>query len=124
MGAICWSPLNGGWLTGRFRKYSDIDMSRGRAARIPQRFDPTLPGNQRKLELVEELLKVAADAGCSLTNLAIAFVLEHPSVTAAIIGPRTMEQLVELLPAADVVLDAGILDRIDDLVPPGTTVNP
>src|SRR5437763_10876287 len=105
MGAICWSPLNGGWLTGRFRKYSDIDMSTGRAARIPQRFDPSLPGNQRKLELIEELLKVAADAGCSLTHLAIAFVLEHPAVSAAIIGPRTMEQMLDLVPAVDVQLD-------------------
>jgi aryl-alcohol dehydrogenase-like predicted oxidoreductase len=124
MGVIVWSPLNGSWLTGRYRQPSDVDMSRGRAARIPQRFDPALPGNQRKLELVEELLKVAADAGCSLTQLAVAFVLEHPAVTAAIIGPRTMEQLVELLPAADVSLDAAILDRIDGLVPPGETINP
>ena len=123
MGVIPWSPLNGSWLTGRYRKGTDIDMSSGRAARIPQRFDPSLPGNQRKLELIEELLKVAADAGCSLTQLAIAFVLEHPAVSAAIIGPRTMEQMLDLLPAVEVQLDKSVLDRIDELVPPGTNVN-
>jgi aryl-alcohol dehydrogenase-like predicted oxidoreductase len=123
MGVIPWSPLNGSWLTGRYRQGADIDMSSGRAARIPQRFDPSLPGNQRKLELIEELLKVAADAGCSLTHLAIAFVLEHPAVSAAIIGPRTMEQMLDLLPAVDVQLDKAVLDRIDELVPPGTNVN-
>jgi aryl-alcohol dehydrogenase-like predicted oxidoreductase len=123
MGVIPWSPLNGSWLTGRYRKGADIDMSSGRAARIPQRFDPSLPGNQRKLELIEELLKVAADAGCSLTHLAIAFVLEHPAVSAAIIGPRTMEQMLDLLPAVEVRLDKDVLDRVDELVPPGTNVN-
>ena len=123
MGVIPWSPLNGSWLTGRYRQGADIDMSSGRAARLPQRFDPSLPGNQRKLELIEELLKVAADAGCSLTHLAIAFVLEHPAVSAAIIGPRTMEQMLDLLPAVDVQLDKAVLDRIDELVPPGTNVN-
>jgi aryl-alcohol dehydrogenase-like predicted oxidoreductase len=124
MGVIPWSPLNGSWLTGRYRKGTDIDMSSGRAARLPQRFDPSLPGNQRKLELVEELAKVAADAGCSLTHLAIAFVLEHPAVSAAIIGPRTMEQLTDLLPAMELRLDRDVLDRIDEIVPPGTNVNP
>jgi aryl-alcohol dehydrogenase-like predicted oxidoreductase len=124
MGVIPWSPLNGSWLTGRYRKGTDIDMSSGRAARLPQRFDPSLPGNQRKLELVEELSKVAADAGCSLTHLAIAFVLEHPAVSAAIIGPRTMEQLTDLLPAMELRLDRDVLDRIDEIVPPGTNVNP
>ncbi|HET6910663.1 MAG TPA: aldo/keto reductase [Mycobacteriales bacterium] len=123
MGVIPWSPLNGSWLTGRYRQGADIDMSSGRAARLPQRFDPSLPGNQRKLELIEELLKVAADAGCSLTHLAIAFVLEHPAVSAAIIGPRTMEQMLDLLPAVEVQLDKAVLDRIDELVPPGTNVN-
>ena len=67
---------------------------------------------------------VAADAGCSLTHLAQAFVLQHPAVTSAIIGPRTMEQLTDLLAGADVTLDSAILDRIDELVPPGTDVNP
>ena len=123
MGVIAWSPLNGGWLTGRYRKGTDVDMSKGRASRIPQRFDPTLPGNARKLDLIDELDKVAADAGVSLTHLAQAFVLAHPAVTSAIIGPRTREQLDDLLAGADVRLDDDVLDRIDELVPAGTNVN-
>jgi aryl-alcohol dehydrogenase-like predicted oxidoreductase len=123
MGVITWSPLAGGWLTGRYRKESDIDMTRGRAQRIPQRFDPSLPGNARKLEAVEELIKIAADAGTSLTHLAVAFVIAHPAVTSAIIGPRTMDQLTSLLDGAEVTLDDAILDRIDQIVPPGVTLN-
>ena len=122
MGVIPWSPLAGGWLTGRYRRGSDLPTT-GRAARTPGRFDPSIPANQRKLDLVEELLKVAADAGCSLTHMAHAFVLSHPAVSAAIIGPRTMEQLEDALAGADVTLDDDVLDRIDTLVPPGTTVN-
>jgi aryl-alcohol dehydrogenase-like predicted oxidoreductase len=123
MGVITWSPLAGGWLTGRFRNTEDIDMNSGRAQRLPRRFDPSLPGNARKLELVEELIKVAADAGTSLTHLAVAFVLTHPAVTSAIIGPRTMDQLQDLLAGAEVALDDQVLDRIDALVPPGVTIN-
>ncbi|HMC52678.1 MAG TPA: aldo/keto reductase, partial [Acidimicrobiales bacterium] len=122
MGVIPWSPLNGGWLTGRYRHGTPLPTS-GRAARMPHRFDPARPENRVKLDLIEELLKVAADAGMPLTHLALAFVLEHPAVTSAIIGPRTMEQLVDQLPAADVRLDAAALDRIDELVAPGTNVN-
>ena len=123
MGVITWSPLAGGWLSGKYRKDSDIDMSSGRAQRIPRRFDPSLPGNARKLELVEELVKVAADAGTSLVHLALAFVVAHPAVTSAIIGPRTMDQLQDLLAAADVTLNDEVLDRIDAIVPPGVTPN-
>lgn len=123
MGVIAWSPLAGGWLTGKYRQDSDIDMTSGRASRIPQRFDPSLPGNARKLEIVEELIKIAADAGTSLTHLAVAFVISHPAVTSAIIGPRTMDQLTDLLEGADVTLDDAILDRIDQIVPPGVTLN-
>jgi aryl-alcohol dehydrogenase-like predicted oxidoreductase len=122
MGVIPWSPLAGGWLTGRYRRGEALPTS-GRARRVPQRFDYSLPENQRKLDLVEDLLKVAADAGLSLTHLAHAFVLEHPAVTAAIIGPRTMEQLVDVLAGADARLGDDVLDRIDELVPPGTNVN-
>ena len=100
------------------------DMSTGRARRIPQRFDPAVPGNMAKLAAVEELIKIAADAGCSLTHLALAFVTTHPGVTSAIIGPRTMEQLTDLLAGADVTLDDDVLDRIDQIVPPGVTLNP
>ena len=123
MGVITWSPLAGGWLSGKYRKDSDIDMSSGRAQRIPRRFDPSLPGNARKLEAVEELVKVAADAGTSLVHLALAFVVAHPAVTSAIIGPRTMDQLQDLLAAADVTLNDEVLDRIDAIVPPGVTLN-
>jgi aryl-alcohol dehydrogenase-like predicted oxidoreductase len=124
MGVIAWSPLAGGWLTGRYRKDTDIDMTSGRASRIPQRFDPSLPENARKLEIIEELIKIAADAGTSLTHLAIAFVISHPAVTSAIIGPRTMEQLTDLLDGAGLALDDVILDRIDQVVPPGVNLNP
>src|SRR5689334_15054534 len=124
MGVIVWSPLAGGWLTGRYRKDADIDMTTGRARRLPHRFDPSLPGNQAKLAAVEELIKVAADAGCSLTHLALAFVTAHQAVTSAIIGPRTMDQLTDLLAGASVTLDDAVLDRIDQIVPPGVNLNP
>jgi aryl-alcohol dehydrogenase (NADP+) len=124
MGVIAWSPLAGGWLTGRIRRDTGVDMARGRAQRIPQRFDPALPGNQAKLAAIEELIKIAADAGCSLTHMALAFVVGHPAVTSAIIGPRTMDQLTDLLAGASVTLDDEVLDRIDQIVPPGVTLNP
>jgi aryl-alcohol dehydrogenase-like predicted oxidoreductase len=122
MGVIPWSPLAGGWLTGRYRR-GDESPTTGRAARIPERFDFSKPENQRKLDAVEDLLVVAEEAGISLTHLAMAFVLEHPAVTSAIIGPRTMEQLTDVLAGADVRLDDEVLDRIDAIVPPGTNLN-
>jgi aryl-alcohol dehydrogenase-like predicted oxidoreductase len=122
MGVIPWSPLAGGWLTGKYRKGNESPTT-GRAARIPDRFDFSKPENQRKLDLVEELLKVASDAGVSLTHLSMAFVLEHPAVSSAIIGPRTMEQLTDVLDGTDVQLSSEVLDRIDELVPPGTNIN-
>jgi aryl-alcohol dehydrogenase-like predicted oxidoreductase len=122
MGVIAWSPLNAGWLTGKYRK-GEQPPEGSRAARGRMRaFDA--PENVRKLDLVEELAKVAADAGVSLTHLAQAFVVRHPAVTSAIIGPRTMDQLTDLLAGQDVVLDDATLDRIDALVPPGTDVHP
>jgi aryl-alcohol dehydrogenase-like predicted oxidoreductase len=123
MGVIPWSPLAGGWLTGRYRKDRDVPESH-RAQRIPQRYDMSLPGNQRKLEAADALAELAEEAGLSLIDMALAFVLEHPAVTAAIIGPRTMEQLESQLGAADVTLSADVLDRIDEIVPPGTNLNP
>ena len=84
----------------------------------------SLPENQRKLEAVEQLGKVADDAGLSMIDLAIAFVVNHPAVTSAIVGPRTMEQLESQLPAADVALDAATLDRIDEIIRPGVNLNP
>src|ERR1700677_497132 len=123
MGVIAWSPLSGGWLTGRYRQDAGVDMTSGRARRLPQRFDPSLPGNAAKLAAVEELIKISADAGCSLTHMALAFVTGHPAVTSAIIGPRTMDQLTDLLAGADIALDDDVLDRIHQIVPPGTTLN-
>jgi aryl-alcohol dehydrogenase-like predicted oxidoreductase len=78
--------------------------------------------HERRLDAVEELFEVAAGAGCSLTHLSMAWVLEHPAVTSAIIGPRTMEQLEDLLAGVDVRLAPGVLDRIDEIVPPGTSI--
>jgi aryl-alcohol dehydrogenase-like predicted oxidoreductase len=123
MGVIPWSPLAGGWLSGKYRKDQDVPSS-GRASRIPGRYDLTLPENQHKLEIVDRLAQLAEEAGLSLVHLALAFVIEHPAVTSAIIGPRTMEHLEDQLGAAKVKLDDDILDRIDQIVPPGTTLNP
>jgi aryl-alcohol dehydrogenase-like predicted oxidoreductase len=122
MGVIVWGPLASGWLSGRYRSAADIDLSSGRARTRPDRFDPALAGNQQKLALIGELTKVAADAGVSLVHLAIAFVTSHRAVTAAIIGPRTQEQADDLLAGQDVVLDSDTLNRIDELVAPGTSV--
>jgi aryl-alcohol dehydrogenase-like predicted oxidoreductase len=122
MGVIPWSPLGGGWLSGKYRKNADIEVSH-RASRLPQRYDLSIPGNQAKLDAADALANVADKAGLTLVNLAIAFVLNHPAVTAPIIGPRTMEQLETQLEAADVVLSADVLDEIDKIVPPGTNLN-
>jgi aryl-alcohol dehydrogenase-like predicted oxidoreductase len=125
MGVIPWSPLAGGWLSGRYRKDADQQAPFSAARRrLAQRFDLSLPANQRKLDAAEALAQLADEAGLSLIELAIAFVLNHPAVTAAIIGPRTMEQLESQLPAANVILDPALLDRIDEIVPPGTNLNP
>jgi len=123
MGVICWSPLAGGWLTGRYRKNQELPVSR-RAERIPSRFDMSLPENQRKLEAADALAALAEEAGLSMIELALAFAIRHPAVTAAIIGPRTMEHLESQLPAASVELSDELLDRIDEVVAPGVNVNP
>jgi aryl-alcohol dehydrogenase-like predicted oxidoreductase len=123
MGVIGWTPLCGGWLTGRYRMGLPVEAS-PRTEHYPQRFDISLPQNLRKLELVEELITVAGDAGLPLTHLALGFVTSNPAVSAAIIGPRTMEQLVDQLAALEVDLDESVLQRIDELVPPGTTIDP
>jgi aryl-alcohol dehydrogenase-like predicted oxidoreductase len=122
MGVIPWSPLAGGWLSGRYRK-DDMPTSR-RAQMIPRRYDMSLPANQRKLEAADALARLAEEAGMSLIHMALAFVIRHPAVTAAIVGPRTMEHLESQLGAADVELSDDVLDRIDEIVPPGLDVNP
>ncbi len=123
MGVIPWGPLASGWLSGRYRENAELPVST-RAERLPQRFDMSLPGNQAKLEAAEQLARLAEEAGLSLIHLALAFVLNHPAVTSAIIGPRTMEHLEAQLGAANVRLSRDVLDRIDEIVPPGTNLNP
>jgi aryl-alcohol dehydrogenase-like predicted oxidoreductase len=123
MGAIVWSPLAGGWLSGRWRKGAE-DLTSRRAAMIPDRYDLSIPGNQAKLEAADALGRLADESGLTLVDLAVAFTLRHPGVTSSIIGPRTMEQLETQLGAADVHLGDDVLDRIDEIVPPGTNVNP
>jgi aryl-alcohol dehydrogenase-like predicted oxidoreductase len=123
MGVITWGPLGSGWLSGGYRKDAEVPASR-RSQRLPRRFDLSLPGNQLKLEAADQLAGLAAEAGMSLIHLALAFVLNHPGVTSAIIGPRTMEHLDSQLGAADVRLSPDLLDRIDEIVPPGTNLNP
>ncbi|HEY2312331.1 MAG TPA: aldo/keto reductase, partial [Streptosporangiaceae bacterium] len=123
MGVISWSPLAGGWLSGRYRLDADLPASR-RSQRLPQRYDMSLPGNREKLAAADKLDKLAAEAGMSLIHLALSFVLSHPAVTSAIIGPRTMEHLDSQLGAPTDGLPADVLDRIDEIVPPGTNLNP
>jgi aryl-alcohol dehydrogenase-like predicted oxidoreductase len=122
MGILTYSPLAGGWLSGRWD--ADATPTSPARRRLAARFDMSRPENQRKLEATQALAEVAGDAGVSLLELAIAFVVNHPAVTSAIIGPRTMEQLDGQMPAADVALDAAVLDRIDEIVRPGVNINP
>jgi aryl-alcohol dehydrogenase-like predicted oxidoreductase len=122
MGVLPWSPLAGGWLSGRYRKGQDTPES-NRAQRMPTRYDLSNPDNQRKLDAAEALAVLAEEAGISLVHLALAFVLRHPAVTAPIIGPRTMDHLESQLGAVDVVLSDDVLDRIDEIVPPGVTIS-
>lgn len=119
MGVIAWSPLAGGWLSGRWRVGGD-DLTSRRAERIPARYDLALPENQAKLEAAEALAVLAEEKDLTLIHLALAFVVSHPAVTAAIIGPRTAAHLQSQLGAAEVVLDDDVLDRIDEIVRPGT----
>jgi aryl-alcohol dehydrogenase-like predicted oxidoreductase len=124
MGVIPWSPLAGGWLSGKYTQGGDSPASSRRSQMVPQRFDMSLPGNQRKLEAVSALAQLADEAGMSLIEMALAFVINHPAVTAAIIGPRTMEHLESQLGATEKRLSPEILDRIDEIVSPGVNVNP
>ncbi|SDI39846.1 aldo/keto reductase [Nonomuraea jiangxiensis] len=123
MGVIVWSPLAGGWLTGRYREGRELPQTR-RSVMLPQRYDMALEVNQRKLAAAERLAVLAEEAGITLVELALAFTIRHRAVTSAIIGPRTMEHLESQLTAADVRLTDDVLDRIDEIVPPGVTLNP
>ena len=123
MGVIPWSPLAGGYLSGRYRKGEEPPKS-SRAERLPQRFDLSIPANRRKFDAAVALGELAEDSGMTLIEMALAFVIRHPAVTSAIIGPRTMEHLESQLPAAGAELSDAVLDRIDEIVPPGTNLNP
>ncbi|WP_406108538.1 aldo/keto reductase [Micromonospora globbae] len=122
MGVLTWSPLASGFLTGRYRKGQPVDLTTGRAALTPARFDPAIEENARKLDVVEHLVELASEIGCTLPELALAFPVAHPAVTSVIIGPRTMEQLDAALKGAALTLDDAVLDRIDEIVPPGTNL--
>lgn len=122
MGVLPWSPLAGGSLSGKWRKGTDSPGS-ARAALMPDRYDLSLPGNQAKLDAAEALAVLAQESGTTLVELAIAFVIRHPAVTSAIIGPRTMEQLTSQLGSTELQLSDDVLDRIDEIVPPGTNLN-
>jgi aryl-alcohol dehydrogenase-like predicted oxidoreductase len=124
-GVMVFSPLNGGWLTGKYRR-GEPPAADSRAARWPN--DPSMrldrPAAVRKFEVVDQLSDVASQSGCTLAQLALGFVLEHRAVTSAIIGPRTMSQLRDLLEGSDARLDTTALDRIDEIVAPGIDVDP
>jgi aryl-alcohol dehydrogenase-like predicted oxidoreductase len=124
MGVLTWSPLAWGFLSGRYRKGQDADLSAGRPALAPHRFDPGLPVNAAKYQAVEQFAELAADIGCSLPQLAVAFTMAHPAVTSVIIGSRTMRQLTDLLEHASLALDDKTLDRIDEIASPGTNLYP
>ena len=118
MGVLTFSPLNGGWLSGR------ADVAGGhRAASQPSRYDPASETGRRKAAALTELSKLAAEAGISVPRLAIGFVLSHPGVTSVLIGPRTVKQLETLLFDGDLALSEEVLDRIDEIVPPGTDLS-
>jgi aryl-alcohol dehydrogenase-like predicted oxidoreductase len=123
LGVLVWSPLAGGWLSGRFGE-GRANTSHRAHGLSPGRYDLAKPENQRKLEIVTALDALAEKAGITLVHLAVAFVLRHPAVSSAIIGPRTMKQLETQLGAPDVTLADEILDAIDELAPPGTDVVP
>ncbi|MGA5894714.1 aldo/keto reductase [Streptomyces venetus] len=124
MGVITYSPLAGGWLSGRWRQDAELPTPSPARQRLADRFDMSLPVNQRKLEATEALAQLAEDNGMTLLEMAIAFALNHPSVASVLIGPRTLQHVETQLPAADVVLDPAVLDRIDEIVTPGTVINP
>ena len=123
LGVLVWAPLNGGWLSGKYGR-GEAPPPGSRAAREPDHFDFNGPMHDRKLALVEQLTKLADASGVRLIDMAHAFVLAHRAVTSAIVGPRTVDQLQDVLAGADVRLGADVLDEIDAIVPPGINVNP
>ncbi|AOR36837.1 aldo/keto reductase [Streptomyces fodineus] len=122
LGVLVWSPLASGWLSGAIREGRDITTNR--SASMPQRFDITVPANRARLEAVEQLARVADEAGLTMIQLALGFATAHPAVTSALVGPRTLDHLRSQLAAADTVLTADVLDAIDAIVAPGVDLAP
>jgi len=120
MGVVTYGPLAAGWLTGQ----GEPGSSRDDAPRGAHVYDTSRPAHARKLQAVNALTELSRDAGMSLVDLALAFVIRHPAVTAAIIGPSSMEHLKASLSAARLRIDDAILDRIDEIVPAGTNIDP
>jgi aryl-alcohol dehydrogenase-like predicted oxidoreductase len=125
MGVMAYSPLAGGWLSGRYRKGREVSGpgSAARARRFPAAYDAANPANAAKFDAADALGALADEAGLTLIQMAVAFATRHPAVTSAIIGPRTMEHLDSYLAADGIELPADLLDRIDEIVPPGVTIN-
>ncbi|MGI8862431.1 MAG: aldo/keto reductase [Gaiellaceae bacterium] len=125
MGVMTYSPLAGGWLSGKYRKGQEISGpgSAARAQRFPGAYDATNPANAAKLDAADALAVLADEAGITLIQMAIAFVTRHPAVTSAIIGPRTKEHLDTYLVADGIDLPSDLLGGIDQIVPPGVTIN-
>jgi aryl-alcohol dehydrogenase-like predicted oxidoreductase len=125
MGVMAYSPLAGGWLSGRYRKGQEVSGpgSVARQRRFPGAYDAANPANAAKLDAADALGTLADQAGLTLIQMAVAFVIRHPAVTSAIIGPRTMEHLDGYLAADGIELSADVLNRIDEIVPPGVTIN-
>lgn len=122
MGVLVWSPLAFGFLSGRYRRGQPVDLSSGRPALRPARFDPARPENASQFDVVEQFAELAEDLGCTLPELAVAFAVAHPGVTSAIIGPRTAAQLEASLRGVALALDDAALNRIDEIVPPGVNL--
>jgi aryl-alcohol dehydrogenase-like predicted oxidoreductase len=125
MGVLAYSPLAGGWLSGKYRKGQVVSGpgSAARSQRFPALYDAANPANAAKLDAADALGALADEAGITLVQLAVAFVVRHPAVTSAIIGPRTVDHLDGYLAADGVDLSADMLDRIDAIVPPGVTIS-
>lgn len=124
MGVLAFSPLAGGWLSGKYRKgNTEISAPFSPLRAHGGRFDPAAAGNAAKLDAADALGALADEAGLTLVQLATGFVVRHPAVSSTIIGPRTLEHLEGYLAADGVHLDDGLLDRIDEIVPPAVTLN-
>ncbi|MGY3539791.1 aryl-alcohol dehydrogenase-like predicted oxidoreductase [Bradyrhizobium sp. USDA 4515] len=125
MGVMTYSPLAGGWLSGKYRKGRQVSGpgSAARTRRLPDRYDASHPSNAAKLDAADALGALAGEAGHTLVQMAVAFATHHPAVTSAIIGPRTIEHLDAYLAADGLRLSDDVLNRIDEIVPPGSTIN-